>query len=229
MEFGKKLKKLRLEKGLSQQKLADIIFVSRSAVAKWENGLGLPSEESRQALAQVFAVSPDDFTTEAPGQVIVEKNRKIKKLSGSMCAVLTALAAALILFHLFHPVPYCASAACKKIEVQLFYEKPFEITDRETVEALLDLLNAASFQKSLRVDAGRSAPDSMRAMLILRGSGGPDDTIMLCLTPSQTAVYLFCGAGELRAVHPEPLSGYLVQLIQAETARRGIPFRILPD
>ncbi len=37
MELSKKLKKLRLERGLSQQRLADMIFVSRSAVAKWEN------------------------------------------------------------------------------------------------------------------------------------------------------------------------------------------------
>lgn len=154
--------------------------------------------------------------------------KKLKKLSGSMCAALAALAVALILFHLFHPVPYYASATCKKIEVQLFYEKPFEITDRDTVEEFLDMLNAATFQKSLRADAGRSAPDSMQAMLVLRESAGPDGAVMLCLTPSQTFVYLSCNGDELRAVHSKPLGDYLVQLIQTETERRGIPFSILP-
>ena len=56
MEFREKLRKLRLERGLSQQELADGIFVSQSAEAKWENGLGLPSEASREALAAFFDV-----------------------------------------------------------------------------------------------------------------------------------------------------------------------------
>lgn len=81
MEFGKKLKKLRTDQGLSQQKLADMIFMSRSAVAKWENGLGLPSEESYEALAQVFGVPKAFFKTDCPEQVIVEKNKRIKKIA----------------------------------------------------------------------------------------------------------------------------------------------------
>ena len=46
MEFGTKLKELRATKGVSQAKLAADIHISRSAVAKWENGLGLPNDES---------------------------------------------------------------------------------------------------------------------------------------------------------------------------------------
>ena len=84
MEFGKKLKRLRQEKGLSQQKLADMIYVSRSAVAKWENGLGLPSEESYRALAEIFGVSKDFFRMDDPEQIIVEKNKKIKLFSDVM-------------------------------------------------------------------------------------------------------------------------------------------------
>ena len=50
MEFKEKLKKLRAQRGISQQALADAIFVSRSALANWENGLGLPSDASYEAL-----------------------------------------------------------------------------------------------------------------------------------------------------------------------------------
>ena len=39
MQFNERLKELRLKKGISQAELAKAIFVSRSAVAKWENGL----------------------------------------------------------------------------------------------------------------------------------------------------------------------------------------------
>ncbi len=77
MEFKDKLKKLRNEKGVSQQVLADAIFVSRSAVAKWENGLGLPRGETFDALLDYFGVSKEDFVTEEPEEVIVEKNRSI--------------------------------------------------------------------------------------------------------------------------------------------------------
>ena len=76
MELREKLRKLRTGRGLSQQELADGIFVSRSAVAKWENGLGLPSDASREALAEFFGVPAADLRTEEPEAVILEKNRK---------------------------------------------------------------------------------------------------------------------------------------------------------
>ncbi len=40
--FAKILKKLRIEKGLSQRELADNIYVTRSTIARWENGSRLP-------------------------------------------------------------------------------------------------------------------------------------------------------------------------------------------
>lgn len=65
-----------------------MIFVSRSAVAKWENGLGLPSEESLAALAKFFGVPQAFFQTDRPEEIVIEKNRKIKKISASMGAVI---------------------------------------------------------------------------------------------------------------------------------------------
>ena len=56
MEFSEKLRELRLQKGISQAKLAADIHISRSAVAKWENGLGLPSDESLKILAEYFNI-----------------------------------------------------------------------------------------------------------------------------------------------------------------------------
>ncbi len=92
MEFKEKLKALRQQRGLSQQALADAIFVSRSAVAKWENGLGVPSQDSMLALEQFFSVTRNDFLTEAPEEVIAEKNQKISVLSAWLTAVLVVSA-----------------------------------------------------------------------------------------------------------------------------------------
>ena len=52
MEFKENLKQLRIQKGLTQAQLAEKLFVSRSTVAKWENGLGLPNSESMAMLEE---------------------------------------------------------------------------------------------------------------------------------------------------------------------------------
>lgn len=79
MELKDKLKALRLEKGLTQAQLAEKLFVSRSTVAKWENGLGLPNAESMRLLEEEFGVDRRDITTTEPETVIVEKNRLLKR------------------------------------------------------------------------------------------------------------------------------------------------------
>lgn len=53
MAFADKLKKLREEHGLSQAALAKRIYVSRSAVAKWENGSGSPTTATCRRFAAI--------------------------------------------------------------------------------------------------------------------------------------------------------------------------------
>ncbi len=78
MEFKDNLKRQRQEKGLTQAQLAEKLFVSRSTVAKWENGLGLPNPDSMAALEQLFDITPQALATKEPETVIVEKNRKLR-------------------------------------------------------------------------------------------------------------------------------------------------------
>ena len=78
MEFSERLKKLRTKKGISQAKLAADIHISRSAVAKWENGLGLPSDESLKLLADYFGISIDDLIpNKSSEEIFVSKNKTI--------------------------------------------------------------------------------------------------------------------------------------------------------
>lgn len=79
MEMKDKLKVLRQEKGLTQAQLAEILFVSRSTVAKWENGLGLPNADSMAALETLYGISREDVATSEPEAVIVEKNRRLRR------------------------------------------------------------------------------------------------------------------------------------------------------
>ena len=76
MEFKENLKQLRIQKGLTQAQLAEKLFVSRSTVAKWENGLGLPNPESMATLEKLFNISTEELATKEPETVIVKKNQK---------------------------------------------------------------------------------------------------------------------------------------------------------
>ncbi len=95
MQFNEKLKELRAKKGVSQSKLAESIYVSRSAVAKWENGLGLPSGESLRLLSEYFGESTDELCSDAHTEkVIVQKNRIISRSRKLLIIISTACAVA---------------------------------------------------------------------------------------------------------------------------------------
>lgn len=59
MTFGEKLRKFRTDKGLTQDELAEILYVSRTAVSKWESGRGFPNIESLKAISKYFSVTVD--------------------------------------------------------------------------------------------------------------------------------------------------------------------------
>ena len=59
MEFNEKLRELRARRGLTQDELAEKLYVSRTAVSKWESGKGYPNIESLKAIARFFSVSVD--------------------------------------------------------------------------------------------------------------------------------------------------------------------------
>ena len=64
MDFGDKLKQYRLNKGLSQEQLAEKIGVSRQAITKWETKRGLPDVENMVILAEVFKLTLDELVLE---------------------------------------------------------------------------------------------------------------------------------------------------------------------
>lgn len=75
--FSEKLKQLREKKGLTQEELAEQLSVSRSAVAKWEQGRGIPAKESFNQIAQFFGVAPTElFPTEEAVSQIDQDNKR---------------------------------------------------------------------------------------------------------------------------------------------------------
>ena len=64
MTFAEKLKDLRKQKGISQEQLAEKIYVSRQAITKWESGNGLPDIENLIAISNLFNESLDSLLSE---------------------------------------------------------------------------------------------------------------------------------------------------------------------
>ncbi len=61
MEIGNKIKKYRERKNLSQEELADEVYVSRQTISNWENNKSYPDIDSLKLLTSIFDVSLDEF------------------------------------------------------------------------------------------------------------------------------------------------------------------------
>ncbi len=79
MEFNEKLHNLRVQRGLTQDELARVLFVSRTAISKWESGRGYPSIDSLRQIAKYFEVSLDLLLSPSEALSIAEENGKEKE------------------------------------------------------------------------------------------------------------------------------------------------------
>ena len=79
MEFGEKLQELRKRKGLTQEELAEFLYVSRTAVSKWESGRGYPNIDSLKAIAKFFAVTIDELLSGDELMTIAEEDNRQKE------------------------------------------------------------------------------------------------------------------------------------------------------
>ena len=76
MEFNEKLQELRKSRGLTQEELAESLYVSRTAVSKWESGRGYPSIDSLKEISNYFSVTIDDLLSSEKLLFIAEKENK---------------------------------------------------------------------------------------------------------------------------------------------------------
>ncbi len=78
MEFNEKLQELRKQKGLTQEELAEKLYVSRTAISKWESGRGYPSIDSLKSIAKFFSVTVDELLSSGEVLTIAEADQKQK-------------------------------------------------------------------------------------------------------------------------------------------------------
>ena len=87
MEFNEKLQALRKQKGLTQEELAQALFVSRTAISKWESGRGYPNLDSIKAIARFFSVSVDELLSGEELLFAAESEQKSSKTRLLFCAL----------------------------------------------------------------------------------------------------------------------------------------------
>ena len=76
MEFHEKLQELRNSRNLTQEDLAEELYVSRTAISKWESGRGYPSIDSLKAISGFFSISIDELLSADALVSIAEKENR---------------------------------------------------------------------------------------------------------------------------------------------------------
>lgn len=112
MSLGENLQRLRKEKGLSQEDVAQKLFVSRQSVSKWENGNAEPGVDNLKALAGLYGVTLDELVghaaPESPaGSVAPEETRGLENKQraniGYLCLLTFRVIAAVIIYSISPP------------------------------------------------------------------------------------------------------------------------------
>lgn len=103
MEFNEKLQELRRSKGLTQEELAEKLYVSRTAVSKWESGRGYPNIDSLKEISMFFSVSIDELLSSEKLLFIAEKENKtnIKNICDLLFSIIDLFYVFLIVLPLY--------------------------------------------------------------------------------------------------------------------------------
>lgn len=77
--FGERFQRLRKEKGLTQDRIAEAVNVSSQAVSKWENDINMPDITLLLKLAEILGVTTDELLGKENHEVMIVKDPEKKK------------------------------------------------------------------------------------------------------------------------------------------------------
>ena len=103
MEFHEKLQELRKNRGLTQEELAEGLYVSRTAISKWESGRGYPSIDSLKEISNYFSVTIDELLSSEKLLSIAEREKKtnLRNMCDLLLGLLDVFAFVLIVLPLY--------------------------------------------------------------------------------------------------------------------------------
>ena len=121
MNFGENLQKLRKEKNISQEQLAEELNVSRQTIGKWENGITYPETECLIQISDYFEVSIDtllkgtvtdsntmesESSNKADEEILSQTEQQLKSSANIVqrnCRIRTVIAIILFIISPFYP------------------------------------------------------------------------------------------------------------------------------
>lgn len=124
LEFHEKLQELRKKKGMTQEELAAKLFVSRTAISKWESGKGYPNIDSLKEISRFFGVSLDALLSGEELLCVAQKDHEGKE-QRSRDLVYGLLDSSLVMF-LF--LPFFG----QKVEGVIYEVSLLELTELES-------------------------------------------------------------------------------------------------
>ena len=103
MEFSEKLQELRKSRSMTQEELAEALYVSRTAISKWESGRGYPSIDSLKEISRFFSVTIDELICSDEMITVAENDKKefVSKYISLICNALDILLAILLFIPAF--------------------------------------------------------------------------------------------------------------------------------
>ena len=181
MELSEKIQNLRKERGLTQEQFAKQMFVSRTAVSKWETGRGIPSMESLQMIAKLCGITLDELLCAEEAVTIAKRENKVHMHRiDAVCNISAVIGLLLPLYKLelegvFHSVPLyrlegwlsalywlfpIAMAVCGTIQL---------LTDRKLPEIIGAIINICAIL--VLVLSGQPYPAVLFfALLVIKGA-----------------------------------------------------------
>ncbi len=174
MDFSEKLQELRKSRGLTQEELAKELYVSRTAVSKWESGRGYPGIESLKDISEFFSVSIDNLLSGEKLISIAEKENKsnIRNICDMLFGVTDLFSCVLMILPLY---PNAADGFVYSVNLLEYTQaSPLKIRLYWILFSVLVLLGAAELivtklkvQKVNRILNGVSVAINILAVLFL--------------------------------------------------------------
>lgn len=103
MNFSEKIQKLRKQNNLTQEELAEKLFISRTAISKWESGKGYPSIDVLKQISVLFDISVDNLLSSEQILELAEQDKmsKLKKNNGLIFGAIDLLIIFMIILPLY--------------------------------------------------------------------------------------------------------------------------------
>ena len=177
MEFYEKLQELRRSRGLTQEELAEALYVSRTTISKWESGRGYPSIDSLKEIASFFSVSIDELLSgEKLISIAEQENRSnIRRVGDVLFGMVDVCSFLLILLPLYpnvadgfvYSVNLFAYAQTSTFNLWVYWVFFVALTLIGAVKVLMTVVKTENMNENYKILTGISLILSILSVLFL--------------------------------------------------------------